>query len=95
LASSFSSKVLASKGFYRSKFAFVASIHFRQSQVSEIGFSFSAKVSASLVQAFLSGSFFSGKVHFWQSQFLAKVSASPGLWRFSNSVLASMAKSGL
>jgi len=44
---------LASKGFYRSNFAFVASIPFWQSQVSKIGFSFSAKVSASLAQAFL------------------------------------------
>jgi len=42
---------------------------FRESQVSEIGYIFSAKVLASLVQAFLSGLFFSGKVNFSQSQF--------------------------
>jgi len=48
---------------------------FKLAQVSKIGFIFSAKVSASLVQAFLSGLFFSGKVNFSQSQLPAKVLA--------------------
>jgi len=68
---------------------------FRQSQVSKIGYIFSAKVLASLVQVFSPGLFFSGKVHFWQSQFLAKVSASPRLWRFGKSISFSKTKSGL
>jgi hypothetical protein len=75
---------LASKGFYRSKFAFVASIHFRQSQVlaqppaDEIGYIFSAKVSTSLVQAFCQARFF-----FWQVSFLAKSVFSKGFGKSS------------
>jgi len=38
---------------------------------------------------------FSGMFRFWQSQFLAKVSASSRLWHFGKSVLISKAKSGL
>jgi len=50
---------------------------------------------ASLVQAFLLGSFFSGKVNFLQSLFSAKALSSSRLWRFGKSVSVSKIKSGL
>jgi hypothetical protein len=57
-ASRFLAKVLASKRFHFAKSVFSGLRSFGQSQVSKIGYTFSAKVLASLSQAFLSGSFF-------------------------------------
>ena len=58
LALWFSGQVLANKRFHLAKFIFHGLCFVRSSQVSEIGYIFSAKVSVSLVQAFSPGSFF-------------------------------------
>jgi len=55
--SRFLGKVLASNSFHFAKSAFSGLHSFSQSQVPKIGYVFSAKVSASLVQAFSPGSF--------------------------------------
>ena len=88
-------KVLADKQFYFAKSCFVAKFIFCKVRSPKSASRFLAKVLASLVQALSPGSFFSGKLFFWQSQFLAKVLASPQLLRSANSKLISLAKSGL
>ena len=60
-ASRFLVKVLASKSFYLAKSVFHGLRFVWQNQVSEIGFKVLAKISASLVRAFLPGSFFLAK----------------------------------
>ena len=62
LASRFLAKVLASKRSYFTKFVFVACVSFGKIRFLKLATFFSAKVSVSFVQVFLSGSFFSGKV---------------------------------
>jgi hypothetical protein len=88
-------KVRASRRFHFAKSIFSGLRSFWQSQALKISYIFFSEVSASLGQVFSSGLFFSGKVIFSQSQFSAKVSASPRLWRSWNSKLVSLAKSGL
>jgi len=60
-ASKFLVKVLASKWFYFAKSVFYGLRFVWQSQVSKTGFSFLAKVLASLIRAFSPGSFFLAK----------------------------------
>jgi len=60
-ASRFLGKVLASKRFHFAKSVFSGLRSFWQSQAFKIGFKVLAKVSASLVRAFLPGSFFLAK----------------------------------
>ena len=61
LASWFSGQVVANRRFHLAKLICPGLCFVRSSQVSEIGYIFSAKVSASLVQAFLPSSFFLAK----------------------------------
>jgi len=68
---------------------------FWQSQVFKIGFKVLAKVLAGLVQVFSPGLFFLASLFFGKVSFLAKVLASPRLWRFGQSVAFSKTKSGL
>ncbi len=58
------SQVLVSKRFRLAMFAFSGLRSFWSSQVFKIGYIFSAKILASLVRAFSSDLFFSGKVAF-------------------------------
>jgi len=58
------SQVLASERFRLAMFAFSGLRSFWSSQVFKIGYIFSAKILASLVRAFSSDLFFSGKVAF-------------------------------
>jgi hypothetical protein len=88
-------KVRASRRFHFAKSIFSGLRSFWQSQALKISYIFSAKFRQVWVRFFSSGLFFSGKVTFSQSQFSAKVSASPRLWRSCNSKLVSLAKSGL
>jgi hypothetical protein len=88
-------KVLASKSFHRSKLAFVASIIFRQSQVSEIGFKvfnqrFGEFGSGFFVRLFFSGKGFASPGHFFQQAFWQV-----WLWRFCTSAVLVFAKSTL
>jgi hypothetical protein len=82
-------------GFILQNPVFVAKVILCKVRSPKLASRFLAKVSASLFQAFFARFIFSGKVNFSQSQFLAKVLASSRLWRSSNSMLVSLAKSGL
>ncbi len=87
-------KVLVSKSFHRAKFVFVASLLFRQSQVSEIGF----KVFGQGFDNFKSGSsvrfVFSGKGFGLQGHFFSKRFGKFGSAFFTSAVLV-LVKSGL
>ncbi len=65
-------KVFASKSFYRSKFAFVASIIFRQSQISKIGFKVFSRGLYKICSDFFVRFTFSGKGSGLQSHFFSK-----------------------
>ena len=61
LASKFSVRVLVRKGFIRQSLLFLACALFGQARFSKLASRFLAKVSASLVRAFLLGLFFLAK----------------------------------
>ncbi len=88
-------QVLTSKQFHFAKSVFSGARFFWQSQVSKIGFKVFRKSFGKVGSGFFSKFIFSGKLNFLQSQFSAKVSASPRLLRFGNSAVLVLAKLGL
>ena len=88
-------QVLVSKQFHFAKSVLSGLRFFWQSQVSKIGFKVFIKSFGKFGSGFFAKFIFSGKVIFLQSQFSAKVSASPRLLRFGNSAVLVLAKSGL
>ena len=82
LATWFLLRFWQASGFILQSPFFLACVSFLQSQVFKIGFKVFRKSFGKFGLGFFARFAFSGKVNFSQSQFLAKVLASPRLWRF-------------